>query len=79
VHAKLVIPTAANCWLSWTEISIKTACNGFKRLNARRILRRSEAQLVRFAVEALRQLQLRNSGPQVQRGRDNFTRRDADD
>jgi hypothetical protein len=79
VHAKIAIPTAANCWLSWTEICIKTACNGFKLLNARRILRRSEAQVVSFAVEALRQLQLPNSDPQVQGGRDSLTRRVTDD
>jgi len=79
VHTKLAILTAANCWLSWTEIFIKTACNGFKRLNTQRIVRRSAAQAVRFAAQALRLLQLPNYNPRGQGGRDRLTRRDTDD
>ena len=79
MHTKLAIPTAVNFWLSWTEIFIKTACNGFKHLNTQRIVRRSAAQVVRFAAQALRQLQLPNYNPQGQGGRDRLTRRDTDD
>jgi hypothetical protein len=30
VLIKVAISTAASDWLSWTETSIRTACNGFR-------------------------------------------------